>query len=88
MHDHVIKSLDPFFSPEFEYCNASAEQRLEALFKVKDRWTKGELEAYVAPFIDLTAKFDTYLMKNTRMVRDKNPFDSKLEVAYYMRKFW
>ncbi len=87
MSDHVIKPLDPFFSREFEYCNASPESRLEALFKIKDRWTKCELEAYVAPFIDLTAKFDTYLMKNTRMIRDKNPFDHTKEVAYYLRKF-
>jgi hypothetical protein len=31
---------------------------LDTLFKIKERWTRSELEAYIAPYIDLTAKFD------------------------------
>ena len=68
--DHVIKLLHPFFNSEFEYCGGNAEQRLDALFKIKERWTKGELEAYIAPYIDLTSKFDQYLMKNTKILRE------------------
>jgi hypothetical protein len=85
--DHVIKLLHPYYSQEFEFCEGNAEKRLDALFKIKDHWTKGELEAYVAPYIDLTAKFDQYLMKNTKILREKNPFDPEKEVAFYVRKF-
>lgn len=60
---------------------------MEALFRIKDKWSKGELEAQLVPFIDLNVKFDSYLMKNTRMIKETNPFDSSKEVAYYLRKF-
>ena len=85
--DHVIKLLHPFYSQEFEVCAGNAELRLDALFKVKERWTRSELEAYIAPYIDLTAKFDQYLLKNTKILREKNPFDPAKEVAFYIRKF-
>ena len=85
--DHVIKRLHPFLSMEFENCNGSAEKRLEVLFQIKDKWTKKELEGYLLPFIDLTVKFDAYIMKNTRFVKERNPFDPEIEVAYYLRKF-
>jgi hypothetical protein len=45
--DHVIKLLNPFYSIEFEKCYGSAEKRLEALFEIKNKWTKPELEAYI-----------------------------------------
>ena len=68
--DHVIKFAHKYYSKEFEYCGGSAEKRLEALFNLKDKWTKGEIEAYLKPFIDLNVKLDTYLMKNTRMIKE------------------
>ena len=85
--DHVIKSLHIYYAEEFRHCLGSHEKRLEVLFTIKEKWTKGELETYLTPFIDLTLKFDTYLMKNTRMIREKNPFDPSQEVAYYVKKF-
>jgi hypothetical protein len=52
---------------------------------VKEKWTKNELEAFLDPFLDV--KFDTYLMKNTRMIKEKNPFNPSVEVMYYVKKF-
>lgn len=85
--DHAIRSLHPYFAPELDGCGSSAEKRLEALFALKEKWTKSELESYLTPFIDLTVKFDTYLMKNTRMIKEANPFDPSKETAYYIKKF-
>jgi len=86
-HDHIIRLLHPFYSEEFEYCDGTPQSRLDALFKIKDRWTKGELDQYIAPFIEIGANFDQYLIKNTRVIKEKNPFDSGKEVLVYMRKF-
>lgn len=85
--DDVIKLLSPYYSVEFEYCYGNAEKRLEALFEVKDMWTKGELEVYIKPFIDINANFDSYLMKNTKIIKERNPFDKEKEIAYYLKKF-
>ena len=60
---------------------------MDTLFKIKERWTRSEFEAYIAPYIDLTAKFDQYLLKNTKILREKSPFDPAKEVAFYIRKF-
>jgi hypothetical protein len=86
-HDHIIRLLHPFYSDDFEFCDGTPQSRLDALFKIKDRWTKGELDHYIAPFIDIGANFDQYLIKNTRVIKEKNPFDSSREVLVYMRKF-
>ena len=86
--DDVIYYAHPYYSRKFEFCSGSAEQRLEALFRIKERWTKGELESYLSPFIDLSVKLDTYLNKSTKMIIEKNPFDSSKDVAlYYIKKF-
>jgi len=85
--DDVIKLLHPFYSIEFENAYGSIERRLEGLYEVKDKWTKQELEIYVKPFIDLNVNFDTYLMKNTKIIKEKNPFDMTKEVNYFLKKF-
>lgn len=38
--DDVIRLLNPYYSIEFEFCYGMAEKRLEAMFTVKDKWTK------------------------------------------------
>ena len=63
----------------------SPDLRLAALFGVKEKWTKGELEAFLEPYLDV--KLDVYLMKNTRMIKDRNPFDPQSEVMLYIKKF-
>ncbi len=45
--DHVINLLSQFYSKELSHCQGSAEDRLAALFSIKDKWTKGELEVYL-----------------------------------------
>lgn len=90
--DHVILSFHPYYDRRFEHClglpsSLSSEKRIAVLFDLKDKWTRGELETYMTPFVDLSVKFDTYLMKNTRMIREPNPFDPAKEVAYYLKKF-
>jgi hypothetical protein len=90
--DHVILSLHPYYDRRFEHClgltsSLCTEKRLEVLFDLKEKWTRGELDTYLMPFVDLSVKFDTYLMKNTRMIREPNPFDPTKEVAYFLKKF-
>ena len=85
--DDVIKLLNPYFSKEFDHCYGNPERRLEAMFDIKDKWTRAELEVYLLPFIDLNLKFDNYLLKNTRMIKEFNPFDKEKDIVYYMKKF-
>lgn len=85
--DHILNLLDQYYSHNFQDCLGSAEKRLEALFQIKDKWTKSELETYLSDFIDLSVKLDAYLMKNTRIVKDKHPFIQGIEIAYYIKKF-
>lgn len=86
-HDNTIMLLNPYSSVQFQYCHESADKRLEALFRIKEKWTKAELNSYIKPFMDLSTNFDTYLLKNTRVIPDKNPFNSGLDITYYVRKF-
>ena len=79
--------LHPFLSPEFKDCHNSTEKRLEALFFIKNQWTKGELQYYIEPFLELGINFDSYLMKNLKVIKEKNPFDSSKEIVYYLKKF-
>lgn len=86
-HDNAIMILNPYHSRQFQYCHESVDKRLEALFKIKEKWTKSELNSYIKPFVDLTTNFDSYLLKNTRVIPDKNPFNSAQDITYYVRKF-
>lgn len=85
--DDAIKLLDPFYSPEFRGCYGNAEKRLEVMFEIKDKWTHSELVQYISQFIDIGVNFDNFLMKNTRILRDKNPFDPSRDINYYLKKF-
>lgn len=82
---HIIRWLHPFYSDALKACMNSPDARLAALFGVKEKWTKGELEAFLEPYLDV--KIDAYLMKNTRMIKDRNPFDPQAEVMLYLKKF-
>jgi hypothetical protein len=79
--------LDSLYSRNFEDCLDDTLKRFDSLFKIKEKWTKPELEYFLSKFIDLSINFDAFLMKNTRMVRDQHPFDKASEVAYYIKKF-
>lgn len=85
--EDVIRVLHPFYSSEFQFCGSSAEKRLQALFEVKDKWTYGELEAFLKPFVEPGANFDSFLMKNARVMKEKNQFARERDVTYYVRKF-
>lgn len=86
-HDDVIRLLHPYYSAEFEYSNNSAEKRLDALFEIKDKWTQQELVHYLRRFVDIGVNFDNYLIKNAKIIREKNPFDQRKDIAYYLKKF-
>jgi hypothetical protein len=45
--DHVVRLLNPYYSVEFENAYGNPEKRMEALFLIKDKWTKQELEIYI-----------------------------------------
>lgn len=85
--DNAIMILNPYTSRSFQYCHESADKRLEALFKIKEKWKKSELNSYIKPFVDLSTNFDSYLLKNARVIPDKNPFNSAQDITYYVRKF-
>ena len=63
------------------------EQRLITLFDFKAKWTYEELRVYMEDFIEKGADVENFLMKNTRMVKEKNPFNEEKEVNYYIKKF-
>lgn len=42
---------------------------------------------YLKNFTDLNVNFDNYLIKNTKIIKEKNPFNSNKDVTYYMKKF-
>jgi hypothetical protein len=85
--DSVIKLLHSYYSQEFQFCGNSADKRLDVLFEIKDRWTQQELSQYLRKFIEIGQNLDAYLMKNTRIVKDKNPFDASKDIVYYLKKF-
>jgi len=58
------------------------EKTFRDCLKSRDKWTKPELDAYVKPFIDLNQNFDAYLMKNTKIIKETNPFDPTKDIAY------
>ena len=57
------------------------------MFDIKDRWTHPELYLYLKDFIDIGVNFDNYLMKNTKILREKNPFNLEKDITYYLKKF-
>lgn len=86
--DDVIRLLHPYYSSEFDACGNSHDKRLLALFEIKDRWTYQELTLYLKQFIDIGVNFDTYLLKNAKVIKEKNPFNPDKDINYYLRKFW
>lgn len=78
--DDLIKSLDPHFSKEFQGTYEDIELRLERLFMIKDKWTIREIHCYLVEFCDpeIESKFDTWLSRNTRVIKEANPFDAEV----------
>lgn len=85
--DDVIRLLHPYYSSEFEHCGNNHERRLDALFEIKDKWTYSELSLYLKNFTDVGVNFDNYLLKNTKILKEKNPFNQEKEITFYLRKF-
>ena len=75
--DDLIKSLHPYFSDVFSDCFENGELRLERLFQVKEKWTIRELQSFLTDFLEpeIDAKFESWLVKNTRTLKEQNPFD-------------
>ena len=46
-----------------------------------------ELEIYLKDFIDLEISLDNFLMKHTRLIKEKNPFNLEKDINYYIKKF-
>jgi len=38
-------------------------------------------------YVDKSVNFDNYLIKNTKIIKEKNPFNKDIEIAYYLKKF-
>jgi len=64
--------------------------RLERLFLIKDKWSSSEIKSFITDFCDpeIDQKFDTWLGKNTRALKETNPFDPQVSSLYYVKKFW
>ena len=79
MEDDLLISLHPFFGMEAEEPE-NLEKRLQKLFLIKDKWTFREIQTYMIDFCDpdVSSKFDVWLAKNTRQVKEPNPFDPKV----------
>ncbi len=81
-HDDAIKLLE-IYDGVLE--SSSAEARLVSLFRVKDKWTADELHIYLADWLEMG--WETFLLKNAKMLKEKNPFDESKEITYYINKF-
>ena len=60
-----IKSFEMYFDDAFTYLE-TAEQRLETLFKLKEKWTLGELEVILGEYLEPDVKMLVMLGKHTR----------------------
>lgn len=85
--DDIIRILDPYNSFEIVSCDGDPQKILQNLFEIKEKWTFRELETYMSDFIDVDMNFDNFLIKFTRMIKEKNPFDESKDVNFYIRKF-
>ena len=54
-----------YFDDAFTYLE-TAEQRLETLFKLKEKWTLGELEVILGEYLEPDVKMLVMLGKHTR----------------------
>ena len=54
-----------YFDDAFTYLE-TAEQRLETLFKLKEKWTLGELEVILGVYLEPDVKMLVMLGKHTR----------------------
>lgn len=72
----MIKKLDIYYNSEFEGVFDNIEKRLEKLFMIKDKWTFNEIKNQLIEFCDpdISNKFDLWLSKNTRTIKEANPF--------------
>ena len=75
--DDIIMALNPYFHPELVKCMENIEQRIEVLFKIKEKWTARELKSLLQDFCEpeIDAKFDLWLNKNSRTIKGQNPYD-------------
>ena len=84
--DTILKWLDPMLSIEFEACT-TFEQKLAVLFTVKEKWTAGELELYLKSTLEPEQNLQVLLQRNSRTVKEQNPFDAKKTTLFYIKKF-
>ena len=84
--DTILKYLDPMLSPEFK-SSLTFVDKLAVLFSIKEKWTIGELELYLKDTLEPEQNFQTLLQRNTRTLKEQNPFDAKRTTLFYTKKF-
>ena len=79
MEDDLLISLHPFYGMENDEPE-NLEKRLQKLFAIKDKWTAKEIQTFMIDFCDpdVSSKFDVWLAKNTRQLKEPNPYDPKV----------
>jgi len=75
-----------YFVKQFIYLE-TVEQRLEVLFKLKEKWTLCELEVLLGEFLEPDVKMLVMLGKQTRQLKEPSPLDKARLITYYIKKF-
>lgn len=65
----AVNSIEMYTDKKFRFFD-TAEQRLEVLFKLKDKWLLCELEALLGEFLEPEVKMLVMLGKSTRVVKE------------------
>jgi hypothetical protein len=74
--DWSLQSLDCYFDQAI-FDEDNFEKRLLKLFTLKEKWTIGEIDAFLGEFVEPGVKLLVVLGKLTRQVKDVNPFNPK-----------
>ena len=82
-----MKWLDPMMSVEFETCT-TFEKRITMMFEsIKQKWTIDELGRYLKGTLEPEQNMTVLLSRNSRTVKEKNPFDATKSTTFYVKKF-
>lgn len=80
--DHVIHAVDYYALGE------NLKTRLQKLYELKKKWTKGELQTFLGEFLDdYKGDINHFIAKELKLVKQKNPFDQEKQIFYYQKKF-
>ena len=80
--DHMISPIDYYSLGD------NLKDRLQSLYQLKKKWTKGELQTFLGEFLDdYKNDINQLLSKEMKFLKEKNPLDSEKEIFYYLKKF-